>query len=137
MTEKLIRDQRQWLGPPHLKLLLFDDNGNRIKEYPRITPHIPLNINLAEEVGCGAHISKAIKVELASNDYEATGSIRENVRDKYGQNVSDELVSTALLELHSKGYITSHIYDKQSAQYALIASPEKYSIDVLCWRLSD
>ena len=139
MNEKRIRnnDQRQWLAPSNLGLLLFDDNGDRIKQDRRKTPDRRLNNISVEEVDCGTYISKIIKDKLASNDYEASDTIRQYVRDELCQSVSDESFSTALQELHSRGYVTSHIYDKQSERYALIISPEEYSTDVLRWRLSE
>ena len=75
-------------------------------------------------------------LKLASNDYETTDTVRQNVRDELSRTVSEKGISTALQDLYSRGYVTSYIYDKQSEGYALIISPEEYNVDVLCWRVS-
>ena len=144
MSERRIRDddQRQWLASSNLALLLFDDNGNRIKEDRRHTPDRRLNNILVEEIDCSAYINgddirQAITGALASNDYESTNTIRQRVCDEFGQDVSDKILSGVLIELQSKGDVASYIYDTQSGRFALIISPEEYSTDALCWRLSE
>ena len=77
-------------------------------------------------------IQKSI-LKWISKYHKATEEIRQNVCDDLGQSVSNKAFSTALLGLHSAGFVTSHIFDNQSENYAQITSPDEYSIGVLYW----
>lgn len=68
-----------------------------------------------------------------SKNHKATREIKKNVFDELGRLVSDEAFHAALLGLHTTGFVTSYIYDNQSQKYALISSPDEYSIDALYW----
>ena len=73
-------------------------------------------------------------LKWATKKHVATNEIRRHVFDDFDPLVSDEAFYTALLTLHSAGFVTSYIYDNQSNNYALISSPDEYSIDALYWR---
>ena len=77
-------------------------------------------------------IQKSI-LKWVSKYHKATEEIRQNVYDDLGQPVSNKEFSTALLGLHSAGFVTSHIFDNQSENYAQITSPDEYNIAVLYW----
>jgi hypothetical protein len=77
-------------------------------------------------------IQKSILKWLSTN-HKATREIRKHLFDDFGRSVSEEAFYTALLGLHSAGFVTSYIYDNQSEKYALISSPDEYSIDALNW----
>ena len=68
-----------------------------------------------------------------SENHKATREIRKYLFDELDQSVSEETFYSALLGLHSAGFVTSHIYDNQSEKYALISSPDEYSFDALYW----
>ena len=77
-------------------------------------------------------INKSI-LKWASKYHKTTEEIRQNVYDDLGESVSNKAFTTALLDLHSAGYVTSHIFDNQSENFAQITSPDEYSIDVMYW----
>lgn len=77
-------------------------------------------------------IQKTI-LKWITDNYEATEKVRQNVCDDLGRSLSDESFSIALLGLHTKRFVTSHIYDNQTGGYASITSPDEYSLDVLYW----
>jgi len=68
-----------------------------------------------------------------SKNHKTTGEIRKRLSDDLGRSVSEEAFYTALLGLHSAGLVSSYIHDNQSGKYALISSPDEYSIDALHW----
>ena len=75
-------------------------------------------------------------LKWVSKCYKATDEIRKNAYEDLGQSVSNKAFYTALLGLHSAGFVTSHIFDNQSGSYAQITSPDEYSIGVLYWLVS-
>lgn len=77
-------------------------------------------------------IQKTI-LKSITEKFAATKEIRRHVFDDLEQTVSDEAFYTALFCLHSTGFVASYIYDNQSKDYALINSPDEYSIDALHW----
>lgn len=77
-------------------------------------------------------IQKTI-LKWVAKKHAATKEIRRHVFDDLDQLVSDEAFYAALFSLHSTGFVTSYIYDNQSENYALIISPDEYSIDALYW----
>lgn len=70
---------------------------------------------------------------MSRKKHAATKEIRRHVFDDLDQLVSDEAFYAGLFSLHSTGFVTSYIYDNQSENYALIISPDEYSIDALYW----
>ena len=68
-----------------------------------------------------------------SKNHKATREIRKHLIDDLDQSVSEETFYSALLGLHSAGFVTSHIYDRQSEKFAFIRSPDEYSLDALYW----
>ena len=72
-------------------------------------------------------------LKWVSQCHKNTEEIRQNVYDDLGEFVSNKAFSTALLGLHSAGFVTSHIFDNQSENYAQITSPDEYNIGVLYW----
>ena len=81
-------------------------------------------------------IQKTI-LKWTSYHHKPTEAIRQSVCDGIGHTVSEEVFSTALLELHSNGLVTSYIYDHITVGYALIASPKDYNMDILHWLVTE
>ena len=76
-------------------------------------------------------------LKWASCHHKPTDAVRQSVYDNIAHAVTDEEFSSALFELHSNGLVTSYIYDHVNVGYALIASPQDYSMDVLHWLVTD
>jgi len=77
-------------------------------------------------------IQKTI-LKWVTKKHVSTKEIRRRVFDELDSPVSDEAFYAALFSLHYTGFISSYIYDNQSKHYALISSPDEYSIDALYW----
>jgi len=81
-------------------------------------------------------IQKTI-LKWVSSHHRPTDTVRQSVHDGLGHALTDEEFSTALLELHSNGLVTSYIYDHINVGYALIASPDDYNMDALHWLVTE
>ena len=77
-------------------------------------------------------IQKSILKWITVN-YESTKIIRQNVCDDLGRAISDESFSSALLGLHSTGFVTSYIYDNQTEEYISLTEPDEHILDVVYW----
>lgn len=76
-------------------------------------------------------------LKRVSHHHKPTEAVRQNVSDGIGRSVSDAAFSSALLELHSRGLVTSYIYDHGTGGYAFISSPNDYSMNVLYWLVAE
>ncbi len=76
-------------------------------------------------------------LKWVSDNYMATGEVRQNVCDDLGRAISDEAFYGALFGLFFTSLVTSHIYDSQNAAFASIPSPDEYNPDVLYWRVAE
>ncbi|MGB5177618.1 MAG: hypothetical protein WBP44_02695 [Gammaproteobacteria bacterium] len=76
-------------------------------------------------------------LKWASHHHKSTGAVRQHVFDGLGRTFSDKEFSTALLELHSNGLVTSYFYDQLNAGYALIDSPNDYDMGMLHWLITE
>ena len=77
-------------------------------------------------------IQKTI-LKWASHRHKPTKAIRQSICHGIGHTVTGDEFSTAFLELHSNGLVTSYTYDRFSAVYASIDSPKGYNMDMLYW----
>jgi hypothetical protein len=81
-------------------------------------------------------IQKTI-LKWASRHHKPTETVRQSVCDGIGHAVTNEEFSSALLELHSNGLVTSYVYDQVNVGYALIAAPKDHNMDVLHWLVTE
>jgi hypothetical protein len=72
-----------------------------------------------------------------SMDYESVESIRHNVAQEIGFEVSDEEVGETLLALFSKGLVQAYRYDQEVNQYVPQQPFGESAITELWWLATD